>query len=104
LDFHVPWQEVAAGEANPRAKADFLMTIRLYATVKDQGLVKVAELGRRLDELAICCRGLEFAIDDFCADADNESAKMLSNLARRLAEQTERLAQAVAAEAHDPLN
>lgn len=39
------------------------MTIRLYGAVKDQGLVAEADLGRRLGELALCCRGLEIAID-----------------------------------------
>lgn len=80
------------------------MTICLYATVKNQGLVKAAELGRRLEELAICSRALEFAIDDFCAGADSEAAKMLPVLARRLAEQTERLARAAAVDAREPLN
>lgn len=80
------------------------MTIRLYGAVKDQGLVKPAELGRRLDELAFCCRGLEFAIDDFCAGAEDDAVRRLATLANRVAEQTERLARAVAAEAGEPLN
>jgi hypothetical protein len=80
------------------------MTFRLYGAVSGDGLVKEAELGRRLDELAFCCRGLEFAIDDFCAGAESDAAKRLAALATRVAEQTERLARAVAAEAREPLN
>lgn len=80
------------------------MTIRLYGAVKGEGLVTPAELGRRLDELAFCCRALEFAIDDFCAEAESEAARRLALLAARVAEQTERLARAVAAEAREPVN
>ncbi|WP_442754808.1 hypothetical protein ACNHKD_17725 [Methylocystis sp. JAN1] len=80
------------------------MTICLYGAVKGDGLVKEAELGRRLDELAFCCRGLEFAIDDFCAESENDAAKRLASLATRVAEQTERLARAVASQAREPLN
>ncbi len=80
------------------------MTFRLYDAVKSDGLVKEAELGRRLDELAFCCRGLEFALDDFCAGCGDDAAKRLASLATRVAEQTERLARAVAAQAREPLN
>ncbi|QGM96423.1 hypothetical protein [Methylocystis parvus] len=80
------------------------MTIRLYGTVKDTGLVREAEFGRRLAELALCCRGLEFAIDDFCAETGNAAARRLAALAARVAEQAERLARAAAAEIEEPLN
>jgi hypothetical protein len=80
------------------------MTIRLYGKVKDDGLVEEAELGRRLGELALCCRGLEFAIGDFCAGAEDDSARRLALLATRVAEQSERLALAIAASAREPLN
>lgn len=80
------------------------MTIRLYGKVKDDGLVREAELGRRLGELAICCRGLEFAIEHFSAGTGDDAARSLALLATRVAEQSERLAHAVMAEGRDPLN
>jgi len=80
------------------------MTFRLYGKVKDEGLVDETEIGRRLGQLALCCRGLEFAIGDFCADAEGEAARRLTSLAARVAEQSERLARVVAAEIEEPLN
>lgn len=82
----------------------FPMTIRLYGNVKNQGSVAQAELGARLSQLAICCRGLEWAIQDFCAGAETDSSRSLSSLAARLAEQSERLAEALAAEIEEPLD
>ncbi|KAF2990413.1 hypothetical protein OGR47_14680 [Methylocystis sp. MJC1] len=80
------------------------MTIRLYGNVKNQGLVAHPELGARLNQLAICCRGLEWAIEDFCAGEENDSGRRLSGIASRLAEQSERLARALAAEIGEPLD
>jgi hypothetical protein len=80
------------------------MTIRLYGAVKDQGLVAEADLGRRLGELALCCRGLEIAIDDFCAGAEGDAARRLARLATRVADQSERLARAMEAHLREPLN
>lgn len=82
----------------------FPMTIRLYGNVKNQGPLAQAEFGARLSQLAICCRGLEWAIQDFCAGADDDSGRRLSELASRLAEQSERLAQTLAAEIEEPLD
>jgi hypothetical protein len=79
------------------------MTISLYGNVKDKGLVAPAELAARLNQLAICCRGLECAIDDFCGETGNDAAKRLSRLASNLASQSERLARAMAAEIEEPL-
>jgi hypothetical protein len=80
------------------------MTISLYANVKNQGLVAQPELGARLSQLAICCRALECAIEDFCDGAENDRARRLSGIATRLAAQSERLARALAAETEEPLN
>lgn len=80
------------------------MTISLYGDAKDKGLVAPAELPSRLNQLALCCRGLELAIGDFCGNGENDAARRLTGLAARLADQSERLARAMAAEIEEPLD
>ncbi len=79
------------------------MTISLYGNVKDKGPVAPAELSSRLNQLAVCCRGLELAIGDFCGAAENDAARRLTRVAARLANQSERLARAMAAQTEEPV-
>jgi hypothetical protein len=53
-----------------------------------------ADLGGRLSQLTLCCRGLELAVEDFFAGQDGEKARRLARLAAGVAEQSERLAKA----------
>lgn len=80
------------------------MAIRLYGDVSDQRPFEDSELGARLGQFARCCRGLECAINDFCAGDDGEAAARLRRLAAGLADQSERLAGALAAAVREPLN
>jgi hypothetical protein len=71
------------------------MTICIYGDVEDKRAAG-ADLPSRLGQLALCCRGLELAVDDFCADKDDDVARRLARMAASVAEQSERLARAVA--------
>jgi hypothetical protein len=77
------------------------MTICLYANVKNKGLLAESELCLRLDQLALCCRGLEILAADLRAERVGDARK-LSQLAARVADQCERLARALAAETQEP--
>jgi hypothetical protein len=81
------------------------MSICLYRKAKgERPDVKAPDFRGRLKQLALCCRGLELAVDDFCAGRADEEARRLALLAASVAEQTERLAEAAAEVAIEPLD
>jgi hypothetical protein len=80
------------------------MTICLYGAVEGPEDDADGELGKRLGQFALCCRGLEFAIDELRAGGDDVRAETLARIAAGLAEQSERLARALAAQALGPRN
>jgi hypothetical protein len=77
------------------------MTICLYANVKNRGHLVESELCLRLNQLALCCRGLEILAADLPAERIGDARK-LAQVAARVAEQSERLARAFAAETQEP--
>jgi hypothetical protein len=70
------------------------MAICICGAVPCEESAAGSEFGRRLDQLALCCRGLELAVQDFCGGRDDETARRLARLAAGVAEQSERLAKA----------
>lgn len=81
------------------------MSICIYSTAKGEASsAGVLDFGSRLDQLAMCARGLEVAVDAFCAGRDDEAARRLARLAAGVAEQSERLAKAAREVSIEPLS
>jgi hypothetical protein len=70
------------------------MAILSDDAIREEEPAAGTELRRRLGQLALCCRGLEIAVQDYCGGKDDEAARRLARVAERVAEQSERLAKA----------